>query len=811
MARKMHWDPAKEPGADPRLPRIIGMRVVAGTGAGWNYLPYVWSSGGSVVQGYYRRGEERIPVPLLPADYPKWRIGVSNHDVFVQKRAEALDVLKKLGVPSDYGAADLEWRMITNSPEAMEAFKFQRRLVHQPWIRNGANEFDVTREMFVARKAVDPVTGDEFDLDDESVRERIYFGVSDALRENTKTRRKREQDKNALWMGTIQEAEAWDPKAHFAVPFPSRPGAPPASYVSGNVLGINAAITPSDEPGRSDVHAIREAAWKYIEFTTGPAAQRIKMESFLDFGLEENVKPSLLIEGGFTNLLERIPAERRYMWDYHSSAAHAQPHVKGFNDIMSRELSIPLTAMITDVPDPITGRFTRNLKQLMDDSCYRANTLILGKIPDEVIARRARIGWIIFIVMATGMALAGYGVVRLAMRMQQKARDLEGFGVGGNPARRRIYAWALLLPAVGTVLIWAYYPLVKGLIVAFQEFRIVGESQYVGLSNFVEVVSAPKFWRYLLQTFQYMAFLVGIGFCAPIALALLLHEIPHGKVTYRVIYYLPAVTTGLVTLFLWKNMIYLPEKFGALNRLILWFNELPLAAASLAKLGVLAGALAISYGLIGEAARSTNSPRHRTLSGAAGGLALGLIIWIVGGWVVKAGLHGIPDALWSQFSFKKQDFLFDRGLAMFWCVIPPIWAAAGPGCLIYLAALKGIPEEQYEAADIDGAGVWHKMWNVTYPNLKALIIINFVGAVIAGFKESSNIFVMTGGGPEDATMTIGLEIWYNAFLYLNFGRATAMAWIMGALLIGFTLNQLRILNKLQFRSAAVEEEVRGAR
>ena len=531
------------------------------------------------------------------------------------------------------------------------------------------------------------------------------------------------------------------------------------------------------------------------------------MKTFLEFGLEENVKPALLIEGGYSDLLERIPPQRRSMWDYHAAAARAQPHLSGFNEITSRELSIPLTAMITDAPNLMTGEFRRDLQQLMDASCKRVNDLVLGKMPEPVLRRRARVGWVIFAVMAVGMLLAGYGVVRLAMRIQVSSQDSEGFGVGGHPARRRVYAWILLLPAVGTILIWSYYPLGKGLVMAFQDYKIVGESTYVGLRNFVEVVSAPKFWRYLLQSFQYMSFLVGIGFCVPIALAILLHEVPRGKVIYRIIYYLPAVTTGLVTLFLWKQLLYQPTEVGILNRMVLWLNHLPQTVAALAKTGVLIGVLAVAYGLIAQCIRAANSTKHRLVTGVFGAILLGTVLWQVGVWINLGGLSGIETALWSKFDFSVQKFLYDPSLAMLWCVIPPIWATAGPACLIYLAALKGIPEEQYEAADIDGAGVWSKLWNVTIPNLKALIIINFVGAVIAGFKESSNIFVMTGGGPEDATMTVGLEIWYNAFLYLNFGRATAMAWIMGALLIGFTLNQLRILNKLQFRSAAVEEEM----
>ena len=64
-----------------------------------------------------------------------------------------------------------------------------------------------------------------------------------------------------------------------------------------------------------------------------------------------------------------------------------------------------------------------------------------------------------------------------------------------------------------------------------------------------------------------------------------------------------------------------------------------------------------------------------------------------------------------------------------------------------------------------------------------------------------NIFVMTGGGPYNATRVIGLDIWYNAFVYLKFGMATAMAWVLGLMLIGFTVMQLRILSKVEFRKA----------
>ncbi|HRJ72715.1 MAG TPA: sugar ABC transporter permease, partial [Terrimicrobiaceae bacterium] len=135
------------------------------------------------------------------------------------------------------------------------------------------------------------------------------------------------------------------------------------------------------------------------------------------------------------------------------------------------------------------------------------------------------------------------------------------------------------------------------------------------------------------------------------------------------------------------------------------------------------------------------------------------------------------------------------------CVLPGIWAGAGPGCLIYLAALKTIPEEQFEAAEIDGAGFFHKTFQVVIPSLRALIFINFIGAVSAAFHGATNILIMTGGGPNGMTEVVSLKIFYEAFSRLRFGPATAMAWIMGSLLVGFTVIQLKRLSQMEFKTS----------
>lgn len=809
FARHLTIDPTKEPDADPNAPVQYGMNILTGIYAGWHYLQYVWSAGGEVVQPYYPMAGNLVKVPVPPVDYRKYDIQLSNEKQYYASLAEMRGELQKQGLPVDYSISDLEWRLETNSSDAIQALYFYRRLAHQPWIRNGDHEFDITPEMFKTRKAVDPVTGDVFNLDDPLVQKRIYYGVSTAAEEQAGTTQLRNIT-YAMQIGGLSEANINDPNLSTFVPFPSRKGYPPAAFMAGHYIGINAAIRAENIPGRRDLKAIQDAAWKFIEFQTSPSAQKIMIKTFAEYGLAEFIRPALLEDAGYGDLLARIPPVRRQLWDNLTTYAHIEPYSIGFTHVMTRELGMAIEAILSDPCDTRTGSYSRDPQAVMDEICRNVNTMILGKMPEKEVRRRSFIGWIIFSIMILGLLLGANQIIQMALRSQVRAGS-EGFGVGGNIARSRIYAWMFLIPAVLSIAIWAYYPLMRGLLMAFQDYRILGGSTYVGLRNFVEAVSEPKFWRYLLQTLQYVTMLLGIGFFAPIILAILLTEIPRGKILYRTIYYLPAVTTGLVTLFLWKGLLYDPSNTGVINRLILFLNTWPPWLAVIAKAVVWAGIFAIVLSLLSHAAKPTNSTKERWVTGVFGCAGLCLIIAFFVNLFLRGGNEAVSSFFLTQFDFKVQRFLRDPDLAMFWLVIPVIWAGAGPGCLIYLAALKSIPEEQYEAADLDGAGVWQKIVNVIYPNLKALIIINFVGAVIGGFKEASNIFVMTGGGPEDATMTTGLYIWFNAFMFLNFGLATAMAWIMGALLIGFTLTQLRILNKVQFRTAGVEGEPAGGR
>lgn len=794
FARRLTWNPSKEPDARPGDPNIYGLYMITGVSAGWHFLQYTWSAGGEIVRSYYPKGNdgnpELVDVPPPPVDYRKHNVAISDADRYYPRLKAERESLREKGVPLDYSMTDLKWRLVVNQKGGSEALEFYRRLIHQPWVRclkkHENREFDLTPEDIKRGWGKCPVCGEKIDLASRKGKKRIYRGVvqaGQALDRQTQT-------VYAMQIGTLEEIPTnTDVKTIVPVPFPSMRGDIPAvAFIAGHYLAINA----SQKDPR-----VREAAWKYIQFVTGTEAQAIRVRTYIENGLAEYIRPAALKALGYDLELSRIPPERQELWKCLRENPKVEPYCKGFQHVMTRQLSMPIEAVILDPPDE-NGQYHRDPQQLLDAISHDANTLKLDKPPADVMARREKIGWVIGVVVVAFLAFAVWFTIRFAVKMARKAADLEGFGVQGTTMRRMFIVVLFLLPAVGTVLLWGYYPLVRGTVMAFQDYKIMTGSTWVGLNNFILTASSPDFWRYILQTFQYMFMSLAMGFFAPVILAILLTEVPKGKVLYRTIYYLPAVTTGLVVMFMWKTLLYDSSDTGLLNQMIFAFNDRPPATMIPLKLllvGVLVGAL---YLLV----RATISP-GTTMLGRLVPMIVGVpmaIYLAVSLWNIVTG-PGLFDWFREPWEFSAQKFLGDPGLAMFWVIVPTIWAGVGPGCLIYLAALKGVPHEQYEAADLDGAGIWAKVVNVTFPNLSALMIINLVGAVVGAMKASQQIFVMTGGGPEDVTMTVGLNIWFNAFMFLNFGLATSQAWVLAAMLIGFTLYQLRLMNKMQFSTA----------
>lgn len=120
-------------------------------------------------------------------------------------------------------------------------------------------------------------------------------------------------------------------------------------------------------------------------------------------------------------------------------------------------------------------------------------------------------------------------------------------------------------------------------------------------------------------------------------------------------------------------------------------------------------------------------------------------------------------------------------------MIMGIWGGLGYQMLIFLAGLQGVPTHLYEAAKIDGAGVWARFRFVTWPGLTPTTFFLLVTGMIGGFQVFAQPYIMTAGGPYTSSTTVVMVIWRNAFRDLQMGYASAQAWVLGAVIMLITL------------------------
>jgi multiple sugar transport system permease protein len=123
-------------------------------------------------------------------------------------------------------------------------------------------------------------------------------------------------------------------------------------------------------------------------------------------------------------------------------------------------------------------------------------------------------------------------------------------------------------------------------------------------------------------------------------------------------------------------------------------------------------------------------------------------------------------------------------------IVMSLWGIGG-GMVIFLAGLQGIPQSYYDAADVDGANIWQKFTHVTVPLLTPTIFFSLVMGFIGSFQVFTQGFVMTAGGPNNATLFYVLYLYQNAFQYLRMGYASALAWILFIIILAVTLVQMR--------------------
>ncbi len=167
-----------------------------------------------------------------------------------------------------------------------------------------------------------------------------------------------------------------------------------------------------------------------------------------------------------------------------------------------------------------------------------------------------------------------------------------------------------------------------------------------------------------------------------------------------------------------------------------------------------------------------------------------IAVAIVWRWMYDAD-WGILNWLISFVGIPKQNWLFDPKLAMPSVIAMNVWKNMGYNMVLFLAGLQGIPDVYYEAAKIDGARGWHLFRHITLPLLSPVMLFVLVISVINSFQVFGAIYIMTKGGPLDATNVLVYHLYFKGFQDLQMGYAAALAWVLFAFLFVITIVQTR--------------------
>ena len=158
------------------------------------------------------------------------------------------------------------------------------------------------------------------------------------------------------------------------------------------------------------------------------------------------------------------------------------------------------------------------------------------------------------------------------------------------------------------------------------------------------------------------------------------------------------------------------------------------------------------------------------------------MIWL---WLFNAKL-GLINYVLAKLHIQGPGWLGDESWAMPALALMSLWGV-GHTVVIYLAGLQDVPRELYEAADIDGAGAWRRLWHVTIPMISPVIFFNLVMAIIGTLQVFAIPQIMTGGAPKRSTYFLVMYLRDSAFTYLKMGYASAMAWVLLVIILCLTL------------------------
>jgi multiple sugar transport system permease protein len=288
----------------------------------------------------------------------------------------------------------------------------------------------------------------------------------------------------------------------------------------------------------------------------------------------------------------------------------------------------------------------------------------------------------------------------------------------GTRARKGGFRWAdwegyaFVSPWLLGLVLFGVVPFFASLYLSFTKYELLGAPEWTGLANYRRLfLEDPRFWISLKVTLYYSVLAVPTGLVIAFILALFLNADIVARPLFRTMFYLPSVTAGVATAFLWAYLL-----------------------------------------------NPTN---------------------------------GLVNTLLSLVGIKGPGWIYSRQWAVPALVMMSWWGAGGT-IIIYLAGLQAVPQHLYEAAEIDGASSWGRLRHVTIPMMSPTIFFTMVMGVIGSFQMFTTAYVITNGGPADATLFYILYLFRQAFQNFNMGYASALAWVLFVIVLGITLGQLKL-------------------
>jgi len=279
-------------------------------------------------------------------------------------------------------------------------------------------------------------------------------------------------------------------------------------------------------------------------------------------------------------------------------------------------------------------------------------------------------------------------------------------------------AWAFLAPALGLIAAFFVVPVAIGFALSFTDYDIyaIGDpsvARWIGIGNYRQVLGDPEFWNALRNTLVYVVAGGPLSVAVSLAVALLVNaRAARFRALYRVIFYMPVVTTLVAVAIVWRYLYH---------------------------------------------------PRY-----------------------------GLIDSALAAIGIRGPDWLGDPHFALPAIIVLALWKNFGYNMLIFVAALQGIPAEQYEAARLDGAGGWSQFRHITLPSLGPVFLFVGVTTMVANFQLFSEPYVMTQGGPLRSTVSIVLLMYEQGFRWWRLGLASSIAFLLFGLMLAGALVQLRL-------------------